>query len=74
MHLKMASVGTMKFYYMSPDLIYGSELETRPNCMCVCVCVCVCARACVHACVCACLRACVCGHARTIMSEQNITL
>ena len=36
----MASVGTMKFYYMSPDLIYGSEYETRPNCVCVFVCVC----------------------------------
>ena len=48
----MASVGTMKFYYMSPVLIYGSEYETRPNCVCVCVCVCVCACVRVLACTC----------------------
>ena len=34
----MASVGTMKFYYMSLDIIYGSEYETRPNCVSVCLC------------------------------------
>ena len=34
----MASVETMKFYYMSPDLIYESEQETRPNCVFVYVC------------------------------------
>ena len=54
----MASVETMKFYYMSPDLINESEYETRPNCVCVCVCVFVY----------------VCGHMLAIMSEQNITL
>ena len=32
----MASVGTMKFYYMSTDLIYKSEYETRPNCVYLC--------------------------------------
>ena len=58
----MASVGTMKFYYMSPDLIYGSGYETRPNCVRV--------RACVRAGV----LACMCGHERAIMSEQNTTL